>query len=55
MYDFWKKHDFLLLSFCTQGFRPELQNPIVFKPCQSFSPRKKESDRADEVYWNAGL
>ena len=42
MYDFWKKHDFLLLSFCTQGFRPELQNPIVFKPCQSFSPRKKE-------------
>jgi len=30
MYDFWKKHDFLLLSFCTQGFRPELQNPIVF-------------------------
>ena len=31
-----------LRSFCTQGFRPELQNPIVFKPCQSFSPRKKE-------------
>jgi len=55
MYDFWKKHDFLLLSFCTQGFGPELQNPIVFKPCQSFSPRKKESDRADEGFWNAGL
>jgi len=37
-----------LLSFCTQGFGPELQNPIVFKPYQSFSPRKNESDRADE-------
>jgi len=40
--------DSLLLSFCTQGLGPELQNPIVFKPYQSFSPRKNESDRADE-------
>ena len=47
MYDFWKKHDFLLLSFCTQGLGPELQNPIVFKPYQSFSPRKKEFGRTD--------
>ena len=39
--------DSLLLSFCTQGFGPELQNPIVFKPYKSFSPWKKEFGRTD--------
>jgi len=55
MYDFWKKHDFLLLSFCTQGLGPELQNPFVFKPYQSFSPREKVPDRTDEGLGNAEL
>ena len=44
-----------LLSFCTQGFGPELQNPIVFKPYQSFSPRKKEFGRTDEGFGNSGF
>ena len=47
--------DSLLLSFCTQGFGPELQNPFVLKPCQSFSPREKVPDRADEGFGNAEL
>ena len=47
--------DSLLLSFCTQGFGPELQNPIVFKPYKSFSPWKKEFGRTDGVFWNAGV
>ena len=51
---FLEKTWFFIAVILHAGLFPELQNPIVFKPCQSFSPREKESDRADEGFGMQG-